>query len=240
MKLKALKLENVVVDNATTNLLRNVEANAHFSLRNFVADATNELRSFVTNRFVTNTRTSLENTIANNNAKFSLRNAMEISTNAFKDLMFNTSKKLISPLAKVSAVAMLLLGTANIDSAPYSNGVGDGLTPSTAWEISTIQDWNAFAWDVSQLPFNGGAGRYFKLMADIGSEAIPVETMVGSSTNPFRGRFDGGGHTITVRFSSSPIGLFARVRSLGGDTVVIKNLTVRGRINNEKYLKVYE
>ena len=122
----------------------------------------------------------------------------------------------------------------------YTNIFAQGVQPpgtgasNNPFVITTMDHWEWFA---ANGPVQSATlDNYFKLGADIGTDAIPVTQMVSGGI--FYGKFDGGGHTITVRFSSSPIGLFARVRSL--DTVVIKNFTVRGRINNEKYLKVYE
>ena len=60
--------------------------------------------------------------------------------------------------------------------------------------IRSAADWNTFATNV-----NSGTtyqGKVVKLAAD-----ISVTTMVGNSSNPFKGTFDGCGHTLTVSIS---------------------------------------
>ena len=158
-----------------------------------------------------------------------------VETNNNESVSTSFNKTITNTVISVLTVVMFLIAGTSINSAPYSSGLGDG-SANNPYIILNLQDWNDFANDVALLSNGGFPNKYFKLGADIGTDAIPVTQMVSGGI--FYGKFDGGGHTITVRFSSSPIGLFARVRSL--DTVVIKNLTVRGRINNEEYLKVYE
>lgn len=69
----------------------------------------------------------------------------------------------------------------------------------TAWAqdltISSTEDWNTFANNVN----NGTSysGQTVKLNAD-----ISVTTMVGTYSNPFKGTFDGGGHTLTVALNN--------------------------------------
>ena len=62
--------------------------------------------------------------------------------------------------------------------------------------ISSTEDWNTFANNVN----NGTSysGQTVKLDADIN-----VTTMVGTYSNPFRGTFDGGGHTLNVTLNNN-------------------------------------
>ena len=47
-------------------------------------------------------------------------------------------------------------------------------------------------------------GKHFKMTADIGTTDNPVSAMVGSDANhPFRGNFNGNGHTLTVGYDTS-------------------------------------
>ena len=92
--------------------------------------------------------------------------------------------------------------------------------------ISTKEEWDNFARRVN----GGNTTLSAKLIADI---TEPVTTMVGTSSNEYKGVFDGMGHTITVAYGteSEPIttqytALFARV----GFGATIKNLNVTGEI----------
>ena len=69
-------------------------------------------------------------------------------------------------------------------------------TADDPYLISSTADWNTFASNV-----NGGtsySGKTVKLDAD-----ISVTTMVGTYSNPFRGTFDGGGHTLNVTLNNN-------------------------------------
>ena len=92
--------------------------------------------------------------------------------------------------------------------------------------IGTVAEWNAFAARV-----NGGETTLDGLLTadlDFGGETF---TIVGTSTHPFCGTFDGAGHTITgISVSKSGdadgsrLGLFGSVGSKG----VVKNVTITG------------
>ncbi|MDE5659014.1 MAG: immunoglobulin domain-containing protein, partial [Muribaculaceae bacterium] len=73
-------------------------------------------------------------------------------------------------------------------SSSYSGGEGTASSPyiiATAEDLSTLSqtadDWNASVW--------------FRLDADI--DASSVAGMTGTVANPFKGHFDGNGHTIS-------------------------------------------
>ena len=97
---------------------------------------------------------------------------------------------------------------------------GEG-TEASPYLIASTADWNDLSTAV-----NGGteySGIYFKLTAN-----ISVTTMIGASDKPFRGSFDGGGHTLTMNYTASAAGTapFSRTAS----TTLIKNLRVAGTI----------
>ena len=101
------------------------------------------------------------------------------------------------------------------------------LTTTTAWAqvtISTADEWNTFASNV-----NSGttySGQTVTLTAD-----ITITTGAGSSsTNSFKGTFEGGGHTLTLNLTHSSGGdaWIAPFRYINGAT--IKHLHTAGTI----------
>jgi len=100
---------------------------------------------------------------------------------------------------------------------------GDGLTDSTAWEITTPAELAALS------NYTNNMGRYFKLMNDIdlsGYSAGAGWLPIGSSTTSFQGHFNGNGYVVrnlTInRPSQDNIGLFGYATS----NATIKNLGV--------------
>ncbi|MBO4811279.1 MAG: hypothetical protein J5552_06905 [Prevotella sp.] len=73
---------------------------------------------------------------------------------------------------------------------------GEG-TEESPYLINDYNDWNAFAEKVTYDNANYG-DKYYKLTSD-----ITVTTMVGSSGSPFKGHFDGDGHTLTLDLSAA-------------------------------------
>ena len=99
-------------------------------------------------------------------------------------------------------------------------------TQADPYLITNATDWNTLSTNVS-----GGteySGTYFKMTAN-----ISVTTVIGTSDKPFRGSFDGGGHTLTVSYTASAAGTapFSRTAS----TTLIKNLHVAGTITSGNY-----
>jgi len=135
------------------------------------------------------------------NANFSKDDALveRINNESVSTSFFKTITNTVISVFVV--VMFLMIGTKLYSQPPYSGG-GSG-TSSSPWVILNLQDWNRFANDItgSVIP-NGGLGKYFKLMADIGTQANPVRRMVGDEYNPFCGNFDGGNHTVWVNFRS--------------------------------------
>ena len=101
-------------------------------------------------------------------------------------------------------------------------------TEGNPYTIANKVDYDAFAGDC-----NGGnkfAGKYVKLMADIGSEADPVKARIGNaSANYFAGNFDGNNKNVWLGQSlSGHVGMFG----VADHGAVIKNVTVNGSIVN--------
>lgn len=88
--------------------------------------------------------------------------------------------------------------------------------------IESVQDWNDFATIVNN-GINRTANAKMTANIDLGTD----QTMIGSSTYPYGGVFDGQGHTLTVHLNSASDGV-APFRSIDGAT--IKNLAVAGSI----------
>ena len=90
--------------------------------------------------------------------------------------------------------------------------------------IRTAADWNTFAQNVT----NGTTyqGKLVKLAAD-----ISVSTMVGDQSHPFKGTFDGCGHTLTFNYTTDADNAapFQWIMN-----AVIKNLKVMGEIRSSQ------
>ena len=96
-----------------------------------------------------------------------------------------------------------------------------GSTPTYITEIANVADWEAFCASVnSGLDYSS---RTVTMTADV---TTAVTTMAGTSSNPFKGTFDGKGHTLNVNLSSSSEGFVAPFHYVTGAT--IKNLQVTG------------
>ena len=91
--------------------------------------------------------------------------------------------------------------------------------------IRSVADWNTFVSNVT-----GGMesyqGKVVKLAAD-----ISVSTMVGDESHPFKGTFDGCGHTLTFNYTTDADNAapFQWIMN-----AVIKNLTVMGEIRSSQ------
>lgn len=97
-------------------------------------------------------------------------------------------------------------------------------TEVTPYLLANATDYEAYAAAV-----NGGdnmSGKYVKLTADIGTEEAPVTTAIGTSSNPYRGNFDGNGKTVWVNISVNHAA--GTIAYLAGGSV--KSLTVRGNV----------
>ena len=93
-------------------------------------------------------------------------------------------------------------------------------TAADPYRISSVANWNAFA---TRVNAGAGSSARYRLDADIG----PVTSTVGTQDHPFRGTFDGSGHTLTVSLSGTGTYL-APFSAIGGAT--ISNLVVAGSV----------
>ncbi len=88
--------------------------------------------------------------------------------------------------------------------------------------LSSLQDWQDFAALVQTTPTANA-----KMTADI--NLGDDQTMVGTSSVPYQGSFDGQGHTLTVAYDTSESSI-APFRYVAGSTQTIENLHVNGTI----------
>ena len=118
------------------------------------------------------------------------------------DELFHLSEFRIYEGAASAAVHLLLPGSG---------------TPAAPYLISSTADWNTFA---SNVCVGVNAAACYRLTAD-----ITVTETVGTQDHPFRGTFDGGGHTLTANLSGTDAYL-APFSALDGATIL--NLIVNG------------
>lgn len=126
---------------------------------------------------------------------------------------------------------------------PYAGGqagafVVDAATESTAVEISTYEQFAAFAKAV-----NAGTAESYasvKLTADITIPAGTTWTPIGSAANPYTGVFDGDGHTVSgltasitaaeynAENDSVPFGLFGQTQGATIKNLKMSNVEISG------------
>ena len=97
---------------------------------------------------------------------------------------------------------------------------GSGTTESP-YIIGSTADWTKF---VTYIGDGLNTDKCYKLIAN-----ISVTTMAGTSGQPFKGTFDGGGKTLTFNLSGSEQGM-APFHYINGAT--IKNLTIGGSVSS--------
>ena len=106
----------------------------------------------------------------------------------------------------------------------FASGSG---TEADPYLIANAVDWNTFAAVVDEG--KSFSGEFVKL-----TDNITVSTMLGTSSNPFQGTFDGNGHTLTVTYDDVTEDYAAPFRYVNAAT--IQNLKVAGTIStSEKY-----
>lgn len=106
----------------------------------------------------------------------------------------------------------------------YSGGTGSQADP---YIIATPADLSS----LTQTPADWGASVWLRLDADI--DASTVSGMIGSTDNPFKGHFDGNGHSVkgfkaTNSTVGSATGLFAAIDGASISDLGIVNVTVSG------------
>ena len=144
-------------------------------------------------------------------------------------------------VACVAAAATVF--SMNPAGLPYAGGqagafVVDAATESTAVEISTYEQFAAFAKAV-----NAGTAESYasvKLTADITIPAGTTWTPIGSAANPYTGVFDGDGHTVSgltasitaaeynAENDSVPFGLFGQTQGATIKNLKMSNVEISG------------
>jgi hypothetical protein len=110
--------------------------------------------------------------------------------------------------------------------SPYGHQ-GSG-TAEDPWQITTAQQWQYFAQNMVNTNNSTYGDNYYKLTADITVDSNDTSAIfVGDSTRPFRGHFDGDGHTLTFNYNGMAGGA-APFRYVNGAT--IENLKVMGTV----------
>ncbi|MBQ3666103.1 MAG: fibronectin type III domain-containing protein [Lachnospiraceae bacterium] len=135
----------------------------------------------------------------------------------------------------VTMAAMMLTGNvpiqpvndviANMNVEAFASEITGTGTAEDPFVISTVEDWATFAANI-----NAGinADAYYQLSDDFDSTTA-VTTTVGTTTNPFKGVFDGNGKTINVAITDTQTQGTAPFRAIS-DGAVIENLTVEGTV----------
>jgi len=151
-----------------------------------------------------------------------------------------TTIKNIHKMKKTLFTLTLLAAMLTASNAWATGGTltGNG-TSRNPYIINDLADWNTFAsWLNDGTTAADYVDKYYKLGADIGTTANPVTIATSEYyNNPFRGNFNGNGHTITVALTRTTIpegdehlqglALFHYV----GDGCNIHDLNVAGTIN---------
>ena len=101
---------------------------------------------------------------------------------------------------------LLVLFTATKAWATGGTLAGNG-SSTNPYLISDLADWNTFAaWLNDGSTAGDYVGKYYKLVADIGTTEAPVTLMASEYyNNPFCGNFNGNGHTITIALDRTSI-----------------------------------
>ena len=132
----------------------------------------------------------------------------------------------------------LLLVMASCSWAGYYNEGHYGLTEDDAYVIDSIADFVEFRKRVNDG--TDAEGLYYKLGISLNLVGTGDIELVGSSSTPFTGHFDGNGLTIKVNTSGpilgeAALGLFGTIKTESG--YAIKNLNVTGRVDGNDWGK---
>ena len=115
----------------------------------------------------------------------------------------------------------------------------EGYDESSAWEINSVEVLKYVRNDFNNGTISSLTTKYFRLTQDLDITSDTSWTPIGSSSTPFNGVFDGGGHTIKVLMSTSVsrsgdastyTGLFGYI-----EDGTIKNLHVKGKVIGSNY-----
>ena len=133
---------------------------------------------------------------------------------------------------------VLLLVTSSCSWAGYYDEGHYGLTEDDAYVIDSIADFVEFRKRVNDG--TDAEGLYYKLGISLNLDGTGDAELVGSSSSPFTGHFDGNGLTIKVNTSGpilgeAALGLFGTIKTESG--YAIKNLNVTGRVKGNDWGK---
>lgn len=108
----------------------------------------------------------------------------------------------------------------------YLEGEGTAEDP---YLIKDEHDWSVLT---NKVNVGTGANSYYKLAKDLNiAEGEPINTIIGTTTHPFRGHFDGGWHTLTININRTGLIYAAPFGVVDGAT--IENLKVAGTIRTD-------
>ncbi|MBQ9163646.1 MAG: hypothetical protein IJ163_02600 [Bacteroidaceae bacterium] len=125
--------------------------------------------------------------------------------------------------SKVLPTESNAVGKKIVASTGIFSGEGTNVSP---WIVADATDWDNIGLLVKTSSL--ADDKYFKQTAD-----IAVTTMIGSSTNPFCGHYNGDGHTLTVSYDhtgTAAVAPFSYVKD-----VYISDLHVAGTIKGGLY-----
>ena len=103
--------------------------------------------------------------------------------------------------------------------AQYNPGNGSADSP---WLIDTQATWGILAERVRK---GVDSYKYYKMTADV---TAPISRMMGTSSHPFNGHFDGDGHNLTINFDAREEDIYAPFKYV--NQASFRNLTVSGSI----------
>ena len=113
-----------------------------------------------------------------------------------------------------------------MDMPTFRRRTIDGMgTEQDPYRISNIEEWNYFC---ENMLLGIETDAYYELDADVGT----VRYMVGNSKHPFKGHFNGNGHTLSMSIGTSS-GVAALFRYIEG--AEISNLNLTGNVQGEDY-----
>jgi hypothetical protein len=132
-------------------------------------------------------------------------------------------------------------GVDQVPGTPIPADPGSGSPDSSASDPVIPDDFTGIIAAAADLAKIGNDPQYprngaYTLTADI--TLSNWDTICADSANPFRGSFDGGGHTITITgFSSASladayVGIFGYVKGTNASGVKIKNLKIVSSVDN--------
>lgn len=143
---------------------------------------------------------------------------------------FETKQTTVANMVKVND--LIDLGTIGSDLQPLS---GDG-TEANPYILESLGHVIAFTGAVDDG--KDFAGEFVKLGADIEGVTMPIGSLsitnvTTASGKPFRGHFDGSGHTVTLNITASTAGRSKEVGLFGGlgNGAVVENLVIDGKVS---------